>query len=390
MEVYVLDDLYRRIAVVDNHNSLIWTERFADVGDFKLEINSTLASRNLFRSGTRLAMNESYRLMVVENIEDGTDADGRNILTVSGQSLEEILDDRVARGTLGDLTATPKWTLTGTPGDIMRQIFHDICVTGILDAGDVISGVTEGSSLFPTDTIVEPADSITVELDPTTVLEAEKAIGAQYGLGFRLVWDFNTSNLYFDVYAGSDRTASQNTLPAVIFSPELDNLQNTKELVSITLFKNVAYVFSPVGHEVVYPLDVDPAVAGFERRVLLVKADDITDTVPADATAKMIQRGLDELSKNRKVQAFDGEISQFSQYVYGRDYQLGDLLEQRNSDGVANQMQVTEQIFVSDQEGERSYPTLTLTKFITPGSWSAWDPNEHWAEVDPALHWAEA
>jgi hypothetical protein len=84
MEVYVLDDLYRRTAVIDNHNSLIWTERFNDVGDFKLEINSTLASRNLFRTGTRLAMNESYRLMVVENVEDGTDADGRNILTVSG------------------------------------------------------------------------------------------------------------------------------------------------------------------------------------------------------------------------------------------------------------------------------------------------------------------
>jgi hypothetical protein len=390
MEVYVLDSLYRRTAVVDNHNSLIWTERFVDVGDFKLEINSTLASRNLFRSGTRLALSDSYRLMVVENVEDGTDVEGRNILTVSGQSLEEVLDDRVARGTLGDLTATPKWVLTGTPGDIMRQIFHDICVTGILDAGDVIAGVTEGSGLFPTDTIVEPADSITIEIDPTTVLQALKEIGAQYGLGFRLVWDAITSNLYFDVYAGCDRTASQNTLPAVIFSPELDNLQNTKELTSVALFKNVAYVFSPVGHEVVYPLDVDPSIAGFERRVLLVKADDITDTDAPTASAKMIQRGLNELAKNRKVQAFDGEISQYSQYVYGRDYQLGDLLEQRNSDGVANQMQVTEQIFVSDQEGERSYPTLTLTKFITPGSWSAWDPNEHWAEVDPALHWAEA
>jgi hypothetical protein len=145
-----------------------------------------------------------------------------------------------------------------------------------------------------------------------------------------------------------------------------------------------------VGHEVVYPLDVDPAIAGFERRVLLVKADDITDTDAPTASAKMIQRGLDELAKNRKVQAFDGEISQYSQYQYGRDYHLGDLLDQRNSDGVANQMQVTEQIFVSDSEGERSYPTLTLTKFITPGSWAAWDPNEHWAEVDPALHWAEA
>lgn len=390
MEVYILDSLYRRVAVVDNHISLIWTERFSDVGDFELQLNSTLANRNLFRPGTRLAMNESRRLMVVETVEDGTDAEGRRTLKITGQSLEEILDDRVARGALDDLTDTPKWVLTGTPGDIMREIFHDICITGVLDAGDIIAGITESNVLFPTDTIVEPSDSITAELDPMTVLQAEKDIGNQYNLGFRIVWDFNTSNLYWDVYAGSDRTATQTTLPAVIFSPDLDNLQNTKELTSVAVYKNVAYVFSPVGYEIVYPLDVDPSVAGFDRRVLLVRADDITDTIPADATTKMIKRGLDELAKNRLYQAFDGEISQFSQYAYFRDYNLGDLVEQRNTDGVTNQMQITEQIFVSDAEGERSYPTLTLNKFITPGSWSGWDFNQTWFDLDAdPVTWSE-
>jgi hypothetical protein len=391
MEVYTLDSLYRRTAVVDDHISCIWTERFTAMGDFELQLNSTLKNRNLFIPGTRLAMNESYRLMVVETVEDGTDDDGRNILKVTGPSIEEILDDRVARGTLGDLTTTPKWVLTGTPGEIMRQIFHDICVTGILDAGDIISGVTEGSSLFPVDTIVEPADDITVEIDPMTVYQATKQIGDQYALGFRLVWDFNTSQLYYDVYAGSDRTSSQTTLPAVIFSPELDNLQDTKELVSISLYKNVAYVFSPVGHEIVYPLDVDPSIEGFQRRVLLVKADDITDEDGPTASARMITRGLEELAKNRNLQAFDGEISQYSQYKYGRDYHLGDLLEQRNSDGVINHMQVTEQIFVSDQQGERSYPTLTVNKLITPGSWSGWDPTlQEWFDLDAdPITWSE-
>ena len=156
MEVYTLDSLYRRIAVVDDHISLIWTERLASIGDFELQLNSTVANRNLFKTGTRLAMNESFRLMIVETVEDGTDEQGRNILKVSGPSLEKILQDRVARGTLGDLTATPKWVLTGTPGAILRQMFHDICVTGVLDAGDIISGVVEGSDLFPNDTITEP------------------------------------------------------------------------------------------------------------------------------------------------------------------------------------------------------------------------------------------
>jgi hypothetical protein len=390
VEIYVLDNLYRRTAIVDNHISLIWTERNSAIGDFELIMNSTLANRNLFKVGTWLAMNESYRLMVVETTEDAIDSEGRSTFKVTGPSFEHILDDRVARGTLGDLTATPKWSLTGTPAAIMRQIFHDICITGILDVGDIIAEITEGSDIFPTDTIAEPSDSISVEIDPTTVYQATKELADQYGLGFRVVWDFNTSLLYYDVYAGCDRTTQQNVLPAVVFSPDLDNLQNTTELTSIALFKNVAYVFSPVGHEVVYPLDVDPSIAGFERRVLLVKADDITDPDGPTASALMIQRGLDELAKNRNFQAFDGEISQNSQYRYGIDYNLGDVIEQRNTDGVTNQMQVSEQIFVSDEQGERSYPTLALYKFITPGSWSGWDANQTWADLsaDPVT-WSE-
>lgn len=389
MEVYILDSLYRRIELVDNHESFIWTERFSAFGDFELLVNSTVQNRTRFTSGTRLATNDSARVMKVETVEDSTDAEGRNLLKLSGRSLEAILDDRVARGTLGDLETTPKWTLTGTPGEIAREIFHDICVTGILDAADVIPGIIE-DSIFPADTIVEPIDPITVEIELTTVYLAIKNVCDLYNLGFRIVRDQDTSNIYFDVYAGSDRTTQQTTLPAVIFSPNLDNLQNTTELTTIAQYKNAAYVFSPVGHEIVYPLDIDPTITGFERHVIFVKADDITDTVPADATAKMIQRGREALSQNRAYSAFDGELNQNGDYIYGIDYNLGDLVELRNIDGVTNQMQVTEQIFVSDKEGERSYPTVSLNTFITPGSWLSYSPEEVWLDFDAdSTAWAD-
>lgn len=389
MEVYILDSLYRRDQIVDKFQSLIWTERFSAAGDFELHLPSTLENRRRFVPGVRLACNTSYRVMTVETVEDGTDSEGRKMMKVSGPSLEDILDDRVARGTLGDLTATPKWSLTGTPGEIMRKVFHDICVTGILDVGDKITSVIE-DSIFPPDTIAEPSDEYTIELELATVYKVEKDLADLFGLGFRLIRDPISSLLYWDVYAGSDRTTQQTTLPVVVFSPEFDNLQNTKELTTINLYKNVAYVFSPVGHEIVYALDVDPTIEGFERRVLMVKADDITDVDGPTASAKMIQRGKEELGKNRRFSAFDGEISQTSQYKYGPDYNLGDLVEKRNTDGVTNYMQVTEQIMVSDEEGDKSYPTLSINKFITPGSWSSWDYNQEWADLDPSPEeWAD-
>lgn len=372
MEVYILDSLLRRIEVVDKFESFIWTERFASFGDFELDIISTRESREQFTSGTQIATNESYRVMVVESVEKITDSESRQLLKVKGRSLEIILMDRVAKNTLTDLTVAPTWNLTGIPGDIARQIFHDICVTGVLDSADVIPFIQPGT-IFPDDTIAESPISITLAVKPSTVYDAIKSICDSYDLGFRLVRNFDTSQLYFDIYAGNDRTTFQSILTPVIFSPQLDSLQNTSELSTIENAKNVAYVFSPVGVQVVYAPSADPDVEGFERRVLLVQADDITSGSPAVVAAALIQRGLEELAKSRPFVGFDGEINQYNNYKYGVDYQLGDIFELRNIDGVVSYVRVIEQIFVSDNNGDRSYPTLELneTLYPYPGTWFA-------------------
>lgn len=388
MELYTLDPLLRRETVVDVFESLIWTERFQTLGDFELHIVSTFSSRGLFATGTLLAMNKSNYVMMVESVMDSTDGDGRRMLVVKGRSLEAILLDRVAKQSLQDTTAQPKWILTGPPATVARQIFHDICVTGILDIGDKIPFINEGT-FTGTSTIPEPVDPITVEIEPTTVYDVTSQICGVWNLGFRLLREFDMSRLWFDIYTGSDRTTAQTVLPSVVFTPELDNLQNTKELTVIEGAKNVAYVYSPAGFQMVYAQGVDPDVEGFERRVVVVNATDITSST-ADPVTALIQRGNEVLAQNRTYQGFDGEISQASSYVYGVDYNLGDMIEVRNTDGVTNNMRITEQIFVSDRDGERSYPTLTLNKFINTGSWLSWMNNQTWFDLDAdATTWSQ-
>lgn len=380
MELYVLDNLLRRDKVIDIFESMIWTERFQEEGDFELKIHSTNETRSWLTTGTQLAINESYRVMEVDTVENITDAEGRGILKVQGFSKEAVLRDRVAKESLSSLNTSPKWVITNKPAEIARKIFHDICILGILDPGDVIPFVIEGT-IFPEDTILEPIEPITREIEPQTVYDAISSLCKLYDLGFRLIREFDTSRLYFDIYSGSDRTTGQTILPPVVFAADLDNLQNTTQLDSIANAKNVAYVFSKVGFEMVYPLNVDPEVEGFERKVLLVKADDIETTDPVEASYAMIQRGKEELNKHRTLMAFDGELNQNSEYKYGVDYNLGDLVEMRNSDGYTNKMRVTEQIFVSDAQGERSYPTLAVEQFVNPGTWLSWDFNKVWAEL---------
>lgn len=388
MDVYILDSLLRRETLVDRYLSFIWTERVDSYGDFELVLLSTPDVRRLFPTGTLLACSESYYVMKVTTLVDNIDEEGKATLKVSGVSLEQMLEDRVAAAALDDLTTVPKWTITNTPGEIARKVFHDICVTGTLNAGDVIPYIHEGS-IMPVDTLDEPTDTITVELEPQSVYDAIKSICETWSLGFRILRNGDASQLYFDVYAGSDRTTLQTILPAVVFSPDLESLQNVTELKSIANYKNVAYVFSPAGYETVYPPDVDPATAGFERHVLVVNASDITSDNP-DVSAALIQRGREALAQQRSISAFDGEINPNSNYKYGTHYFLGDLVEMRNVDGVTNNMRVTEQIFVSDGEGERTYPTLAIALFIDTGTWLSWETNQVWEDMGLTEYWEDA
>ncbi len=386
MELYTLDTLLRRKEVIDSFESVIWTERYSGKGELKLTIPSNNENRTLLRPNTRLACNVSDAVMTVDDVEDGTDDDGNAVISITGSSLEALLEDRFVRHTLTNTTVEAKWAITGTPGDIARQLFQDICVTGTLSVSDQIPFIQPGA-MYPESGIPEFNEDITVEMPVKSLYATIKEICDTYDLGFRLTRKGDMSQLYFEVYTGNDRTTQQTLLPAIVFSPELENMHNTREITSFSGVKNVAYVFSPVGYEIVYAEGYDASVSGFERKVLAVEATDITDEDPVVASTRMIQRGREELYKTQPLYVFDGEVDQSYDKVYGVDYMLGDLVTAQNANGVVEGMKVTEQIFVQDREGFRSYPTLAVRSIIMPGTWQAWDYFQVWEDLGLTEYW---
>lgn len=387
MDVYLLDNKLRRTAVIDQYVSFIWTERWPIKGDFELVVHSTPETRSLLTVGRMFAILSSKYVMMIDTIENKKDSEGRALLTLTGPSLEFILEDRVAKKTLSNLTAEPTWSLWGTPGYIIRTMFEEVCLNGKLSLADKIPFLKSGT-ISPPGNILEPDVVMVLEFEVGTLYDAIKQMCEMYSLGARLIRNDDKSELYFEVYSGDNRTTAQETLAPVIFSQELDTLSDVTELTSMAQYKNVAYVLSENGSETVYASSANPSTSGFERRVLYVDASDVDLPAGAELTAVLQQKGLDALAEHRALAAFDGEIPQNSQYTYGVHYNLGDLVEMRNADGLTNQMRVTEQIFVSDSEGDRSYPTLTIDLFITPGAWYAWDQNQVWEEAQGT--WDEA
>ena len=366
MDVYILDSLLRRIDVIDQYESFIWTDRWYELGDFELVVDASWKNQQRLRNDTLLAINDSDHIMTIQSVlMAGNDDDTRLMLTIKGKSLEYILEDRVAKASFDSIAIFPRWYLEGAPGYLARSIVKEVCVNGILNASDIIPmlsvPLTQGQAIWPPDTIPESNVSIKMELEPASLLASVQQICKANSLGFGILRKPDKPELYFEVWSGSDRTGGNSAgLSPVIFSSALDNLANTTELTSKETYKNVAYVLSDKGGAIVHGNGDGSDRMGLRRRVLLVTIDNLRENTNENymSTAALLQkRGREALASHRQIHAIDGEISK-SSYKYRKDYFLGDLVELRSDNDVKKIMRVTEQIFVSDAEGDRSYPTL--------------------------------
>ena len=377
MDVLVLGDDLRPIEIFDDFQSLIWTERYSEWGDFELVAPSGLSSTSTLQKGTVLGLNESYRVMMVETIEEP----GDGTIKFTGRSLEALMDARITRPEVIN-AGNPNGATTrnATPGNHARYWFETSCRTNSSVPADNFSFIQSGN-LFTPGTIPEPTDTIDVQFNVMSVYEAVKPICDTYGLGFVIGRNKTAGNARFQVYTGSDRTTWQTILDPVVFSPDLETLEKVSSVQSSANFRNVAYVFSEKGSRIVYAHGADATTSGFDRRVLYVDATDITLVKGAALDAALDIRGAKALAEYRNLTAFDGEVPQAVPYNYGVDYNLGDYVERRDSRGFASKLLVTEQIFVSDLEGDRSYPTLQAMDLVQPGSWSAWSRTGIWNDA---------
>lgn len=395
MEVLILDKLLRPIDVVDMFMSTIFTERVGDMGDMELVTLSTPANKKRFTTGTWLTVNDSDRVMEITTVEDRIDDEGRAILKVKCEELVRVL---MARNALKAIVGgvAPTWVITDAPADVMRYIFDQICRLGTVDAADIIPFIQPGT-LYPASTIPEPIFEIEWEQKPDSVFAAEKELGDIFDLGFRLYRDPNSlSKLYFDVYAGSNRTTNQSFHPPVIFSGDLENLQNMAEFKDVSKYFNVirvVYIYrdevtdTDVAQTVVVSDDDFTPPEGFDRRTKTVTITNIPEEI-TDITAYLIACGRDELMKSRPFAAFDGQVNPDAQYVYGRDYYLGDVVEFQGNNGESAHMRVQEYIRVQDEQGERSYPTFAIRKFNEPGTWASYKYDVEWIAMGSEEYWS--
>lgn len=374
MDLFILNSAYEKIDVVDTFESLIWTDRFKSIGDFELVTPDNHTNRTILPLGTRLQIKGSSRIQVVETMESQLDNEGRKLLTFSGRSSEKILEDRVL---YNSQNPNQNYYLLDTPLNQLKNLYTYVCQQPTIFPFDV-TNIPYASNTLP-DTLFLPNQRITLDLKPQSLYKAMTDLADNYAMGFRIIKPHSEANPVFNAYMGRDRTTRQSVDNPVIFSASLDNLSDINEINSNMVYKNVAVI----GHKMGVTVVSDPSLngqtpKGLDRRAIFIDASSVEDPLNV-GLPEVVQKGLEALSNARPYQAFDGKVNEYSNYVYDQDYYLGDLVEMHSHNGMQNLMRVTEQIFISDREGDRTYPTLDLDTFITPGSWSDDKYKQNWS-----------
>lgn len=395
MEWFTLDSSFRRSEIIEGFESFIWTERYISAGDFQIVTRSTPENKALLKLDTWIGMTDSYRTMKIETLSDAVAEDGVRKLTVTGRSMEAaFMSDRqtlLGIGTGYDYAdGFGQEYITNQPAAMMAYLFTRSTVTTPCNVLDIMPFYHSGS-LLPAGSIALPVigSGAEMQIDVGDLYSVIKSLAEVFDVGFRLVRNGDAGEVYFETYRGDDRTSGQTARTPVIFTSGMETLDKTTFVKSSSMVKTVAYVYAQHGSREVYAPGHSSSDTGFSRRILYVKADDLNQAAGTTLNNLMQQRGLNELVKNSMVYAFDGEIPQSQPYVYQVDYGLGDHVEERSDDGSANTMIVTEQIFVSDNQGERSYPTLTLFLTAVPGTWDTIAPTQHWADYAGTVHWSD-
>ena len=262
MYLAVLDESMIIQHICEDYKSVVWTERFHGFGDFKLVVPGTLENLRTYQLDYYLYTKGTNKLMIIEQVELNTEYGKESLLTISGRSLESILDRRVMHPyPMWDGTLLCKHERTrGKVKDVIKHytnlLFkqrdsldasHERHVMGFgwYSVDELPDGIRKGrpvSSMDIGDIQVSSAGYVrgmSKSADYKNVGYDDKDPYTMEGSWYKLVqeltdltmsgWaiEYNGEDPYYwygYTYNGVNRTFGQGERPAVVFSPKYDNL----------------------------------------------------------------------------------------------------------------------------------------------------------------------
>lgn len=269
MNLFVLNKDLDPIAILDDYISLIWTDRYQKCGDFELELSTNGTIPSNIQQDYYLWSSESEHVMIIEKLVIKSDVEEGSTITISGRSLESILDRRVIWGLK---------TLSGNFQNGVKTLLNE-CIISPSNPDRKISNFTFEESTDPA--ITELA--IDAQYTGDNLYDVICGICADHGIGFKVTLS-DTKKFVFKLYAGVDRSYNQSKNPWVIFSPKFDNIISSNYLETRSGLKNVTLIggegegsdrrYTSIGN-----------TSGLERREMFTDARDLSTDISVDISS---------------------------------------------------------------------------------------------------------
>lgn len=344
MDLLILNKKLEPVGIIDSYESFIWTERYNKYGDFELYSAVTPDILELMKRDYYIVINGSDRAMVIEKILIECDSEEGDHITVSGRSLESILDRRIIWGMK---------TFKGRLDNVMFDLLNDC----IFEPSDGRRRIPEFAYQYTADTD-ETIWNTTVDMQCTgdNLYDVVTKLCAEHNVGFRVTLT-DDNRFRFKLYTGVDRSYRQSENPYVLFSPSMDNLVSGKYLESTVAYKNAALIGGQgQGSERTYATVHSREELGLYRREMFVNATDLANE-DENYIAQLQQRGKEKLAETSDISVFEGEVDA-TMYEYRVDYNLGDIVQLSDDYGHDEAVRVVETVISDGEGGYLVYPTF--------------------------------
>ena len=361
----VFDTEFNQVAVIDDYTSLIWTEKYQETGDFELELRYDEKWKDILKQDYYCRIDPSERTMIIEKVQIERDDDGLSVMTVSGRSIECILERRIVvkKQTFGTTTTDGEETKkTVNIQDSIKKLFE----AEIISPENANRKISNFKFIASEDSYIKNL-KFNQDYDGDSLLDVVEDLCSDKRMGYKILMD-DDNNFNFQFYKGTDHSMEQTRNEVVVFSENYDNLISSEYYSDKSEFFNTMYVTSSSSGDsgsskTEVNLDEFPA-QGLGRRETTCSESDLqskyktSDNNNLSSDAKK-SKGRFKLKKDYKIkEVMEGDISYESIFVYPDDYQVGDKVQFIDIYGNNRPMTVTEMVIGRDDSGYTMIPTF--------------------------------
>jgi len=363
MNIFILNEEFQKVALVQAFESFFWVERYNSIGEFELYLpaDSITNLKNILRNDYYIQIPISKNLMIIENIRTNFEIERGYYIIVSGKTLESILERRVI------------YPLSIYPLQPVQSVMQKLITEFFITPKSSVHNYRKINNFIFTSTNNPNIAQMQIERQyfGEDVSTAITKMCKECSIGWRI--NLTSDNKFeFMLYDGIDRSFEEPTNKTVVFSPSYNNVINSEYLDSIANYANSFVVageerenntrfLTSIHHATETGLKCREVFFDMSnvRSKTINANDEEIDMSESEYLALLNAKGAEELKEFKHDKHLTAQVVD-NHYVYGVDYYLGDIVQIEDDLGNSSRARITEVIVSIDVQGVRIYPEFEL------------------------------